>query len=473
MFSMALTEVALTETGTPIPNNQPTNQSIPGKYHLLNNFMPFFYRLKHKIGFSIASFFEVDEQQELLKTANTHLLIWNHELMNLETGLRTVLTNMDADTIALAAKRITDKDVNNKLKVHIALYLSNIEFIATEYELPEMAAQNVASALSYQVNDLMPAYPGQLMLAVNHDESRDKNIVLWLDYNRIESLNSAFKEQAIELTAIVPRIILAALKKSENAKKNQLRQFTEHDENNLLQITLSHQSLSQWSSISNNDLKDKACFEQWQKQAEPVSDIMLIDSAGFWSAIERKHVEQLAYAFFPESARHDLKKHSRLKKGRLAVIAGIIIAILLALPFIKNVIRYNKYEKSYQEYKEKTVEIRKIRSAVTQFEDNWDLFIDYPRADIVAVIQKLNTIIPKHSWIKGFEIKDGYVEIDGYSPNPTNILEIISSQAEFSQVAFNQRTQSERGKNNEHFGIVFRLNSIDVEAYQEKYFPVN
>ncbi|MCU7834258.1 MAG: PilN domain-containing protein [gamma proteobacterium symbiont of Taylorina sp.] len=440
---------------------------------MFKNVMPFFHRLKHRFVFSLTAFFKTDERQELLKTVDTHLLIWNQELLNLQTGECVELADMEAETVASAAKKLSLIEGKNKQSIHIALYLSNVEFVATEYELPEMAIQNVPSALSYQVSDLMPAYPGQLMLAVNHNESRKKNIALWLDYERTERLFSAFKQQSIELSAIIPRIILTSLIKTENTKKNQILQYREQDENHLLQVTLNQQDFIQWRSISHRDMQDEAYFQQWEKESAALDDMTHIKTADYWLDIDRKQIEQLSYAFFPESARRNLKKHSRLKKGRLAVIAGLIVAVLLVTPFIKNSIRFNKYEQRYLEYKEKTVEVRKMRSSVTQFEDNWALFVDYPRADIAAVIRKLNSIIPKNSWIKGFVIKEGFVEIDGYSPNPTSILETISRQEEFEQVAFNRRTQSERGKKNEHFGITFHIKSINVEAYQEKYFPVN
>jgi len=54
-----------------------------------------------------------------------------------------------------------------------------------------------------------------------------------------------------------------------------------------------------------------------------------------------------------------------------------------------------------------------MRAAVTQFEDNWSLYIDYPKMDVVAVIKKLNTIIPKNSWVTVLEMKKGVVEIEG------------------------------------------------------------
>lgn len=427
--------------------------------------------------FFVTSFFKADEQQELLKKVDTHLLVWNHTLVDLDNGERTILADMDADTLAGAAKELSLKRTKNKKNLHIALYLPNIEFIATEYELPGVAVQNITQALTYQMSDLMPAYPGRLMLAVNHIESRDKNIALWLDYNRTEALFSAFNEQAIELVSIIPRIMLAPFVTKSAGKKNHVAQFREHDDNNLLQMSLYNKNLTQWHSISNNDINDHDSYQQWENEADALPETWekeaLINSADFWQKMEKNQLLQLHYAFFPEAALRNLKKYSRLKKGRLAVLAGIIGLMLLAAPFVQNSIRYTKYEQRYQEYKDKTIEIRKMRNSVTQFEDNWALFINYPRIGIIQVIDKLNTVIPKNSWIKGFEIKGGQVEIDGYSPNPTQILELISKQKEFESAAFNQRTRSDRGKNNEHFGITFRLKDVNLEDYQEQYFPVN
>ena len=440
---------------------------------MFKNFLHFFNRLKYKVVFSISSFIKTDEHQELLKKVDTHLLIWDHELVNLDTGQTHILSDMNADTIASAAGELSSKGAKNKQILHAALYLPDIEFVATEYELPEVAAQNISSALRYQIDELMPAYPGKLMLAVNHNESREKNIALWLDQLRSEKLFVAFKNQNIELTTIIPRVALAFLLKNTNTAKNQIRQFKELDENGILYVAVENQSLVQWHSINRNEMKDEAYFSQWEHKAKPLDNMTLVEASAFWQQTNRNHLDQLRYTFFPESARKNLQQRSRLKKGRLAIIAGAVAALLVATPFIINSIRNAQWEQKYQDYKESMTEVSKMRRTVTQFEDNWALFVEYPRADVMAVIKKLNTIIPKNSWIKGFELKSGVVEIDGYSPNPTEILELISRQAEFEQVAFNQRTRTERGKSNEHFGITFHLNSINMEAYQEKHFPVN
>lgn len=439
---------------------------------MLKKLFSFLNRLMHKVLFSVSSFIKTDERQELLEQVDTHLLVWNQELLNLDTGQSIALQGMAAEDLVLAVIEIVSKGEKNKLVPHVALYLPNTEFVATEYQLPGIALQNVPAALKYQVDDLLPAYPRELLLAVNHNESNTNNIALWLDKPRSEELFNAFKEQGVELTAILPRIALLTLDKNLSVIKHSSRQFKEIDEHGILAINLENQTLVQWSFITRNEMNDEDYFQQWENSLNEPDDTQVIDSVSFFEKIDRTHLAQIRYTFFPEATRTNLKQHSRLKKGRLAIIAGVIAALLIAFPFVKNSIRHAKWEKKYLEYKEKTTEVRKMRASVTQFEDNWALFLEYPKVNIVAIIQKLNFTIPKNSWISVFEITDDVVKIEGYSPNATKILEIISKQPEFEQAAFNQRTRAQRGKTDEHFGISFHLKAINMDAYREKHFPV-
>ena len=432
--------------------------------------IPFFAnRLNHKLIDSLSSFFKTDEHQELLTKVDTHLLVWDNTLVNLKTGKHQTLDDLEASTIATAASQLIPESDRSKTTLHAALYLPPQDFVATEYELPAVAARDISSALNYQVDYLMPAYPGKLLLAVNHNELQQSNIALWLDELLSQTLFDSFKPFNIELTAIFPRIILAFLVNV----KTPVRKFTEQDSNGLLEVVLDHHYLTQWRSINHSEMQDKEYFEQWQKETAPIEDRVMVDTYGFWQQIDRSHLEQLRYAFFPESARQNLKQRSRLKKDRLALIGAIVFSFLIAMPFLGNLMSKSHWQKQFQMRHTETLEVRTQRDAVTQFEDRWALYQDYPRADITAIIKKLNKIIPRDSWIKSFEIKNGVVTIDGYSPNPTKILEVISKQREFDQAAFNQRTRTERGKENERFGITFHLSSIDMKAYQEKYFPVN
>jgi hypothetical protein len=424
----------------------------------------FFERLKYKVFSSISSFLKTDEYQELLKKVNTHLLIWNQQMVNLETGLTTDLADYQAETLAQAASGIITKD---KQTPHIILYLANTEFVATEYVLPEVAEQNIPAALQFQLDGLLPGYPGELLLAVRHNNTLEKNLALWFDLPRANDLYNALHAQGIELTAIIPRIFLA-LSKAEKGKEQQIR---EQDDTGLLHVGLEQGCLKQWGAITTAEMDDKDYFLQWQSLFGEAGSVPCFQTLEAWQGIDLEQFLQIRYAFFPESARLNLQKRSRLKKGRLGVIVGVIFALLIAKPFVDNVLRYKKWERRYLEYVEDTKEVRKMRAAVTQFEDNWSLYIDYPKVDVVTVIKKLNSIIPKNSWVTVFEMKNGVVEIEGYSPNATGILEVISKQPNFSQAAFNQRTRTQRGKNSEHFGITFSLASINMNAYQEKYFP--
>ncbi len=427
---------------------------------------PFFERLKYKVFSSISSFLKTDEHQELLKKVNTHLLIWNKQLINLETAATADLPDYQAENIALAAVRIIARE---KQTSHVALYLPNPEFVATEYELPEVAEQNVPAALQYQIDELLPAYPSELLLAVRHNNAQEKNLALWLDLSRTNDLYNAFHARELELIAIIPRIFLALL----TADKGKEQKLRVRDDINLQHAGLEQGSLKQWGAITSAELEDKEYFQQWQQTFGELGSVPCFESIEAWQNVDLEQLAQIRYAFFPESARVNLKKRSRLKKGRLAAIAAGIFFLLLAKPFVDNILRYNKWETRYLQYMEDTQEVRTMRTAVTQFEDKWSLFLDYPKADVVSVIKKLNAIIPKNSWVTVFEMKNGIVEIEGYSPNATGLLEVISKQAEFSQAAFNQRTRTQRGKNSEHFGISFHLDSINMDAYQEKYFPGN
>lgn len=433
---------------------------------MFKQFLPLFNRLKYKIVYSFSSFFKTDEHQELLKKVNTRLLVWDQKLFNLNSGDSTAIDDMSADALASAADELLKKD---KQVSRAALYLHPSEFVTTEYQLPNIALQNIVPALKYQVDNLLPGYPRALLLATNHNESSEANIALWFDQPRSEQLFNAFQEHKIELITIAPRTVLAML--SESIIKNAAQQVKETDQQGQLAIILENQRLIQWAQISQQEMQEKDYFLQWENELLETdnSQLISIDSASFFQQLDFSHIEQIRYTFFPDAARQSLKQRSRLKKGRLTVIAGVILLLLLSAPFIQNKIRYNKYEQRYLEYKEKTIEVRKMRASVNQFEAKWALFLEHPQVDAAAIVDKLNKIIPKNSWLTVFELTDNEVEIEGNSPNAAGILEVISKQAEFDDVAFNQRTRSERGKN-EHFGISFRMKNNDIEAYRDKFF---
>ncbi len=60
--------------------------------------------------------------------------------------------------------------------------------------------------------------------------------------------------------------------------------------------------------------------------------------------------------------------------------------------------------------------------------------------------------------------------MDGFSPNPAAILEVISAQNDFNEVAFNKNIRAQRGQDKERFGITFHIRGLNVEEYEKTYF---
>jgi len=439
---------------------------------LFKSIQLFFSRLKYKTFFSVSSFFRTDEQQELLKKVTLYLLVWENSLVNISNGEKVTLESTRSEHLALAAEQLIKSDKKKKQAAHIALLLPPSEFVATEHQLPNIAPQNITAALKYQVETLLPGYPRSLLLSCYHNESIQSNIALWFDQPRANQLYDAFKAHQLELVSIIPRTMLVTLtdKSTNKLHKSIVQQITEVDRNGQLNIIVDNQSLIQWSYISQDERQETDYYEQWLaslKKTDNDSEVT-IEQGSFYESLDCSHTDKLHYTFFPDTARNNLKQRSRLKKGRLVIIGCIILALLAAAPFVRNSVRYNKYEKKYLDYKEKTFEVRKMRASVNQFEDNWALYLEYPTVNAGALINKLNKITPKNSWLSVFELKDNKIEIEGNSPNAAGLLDVISKQKEYEQVAFNQRTRSERG-NAEHFGISFRIKNNTIDAYREKF----
>ena len=66
---------------------------------------------------------------------------------------------------------------------------------------------------------------------------------------------------------------------------------------------------------------------------------------------------------------------------------------------------------------------------------------------------------------------DGIVEIEGFSPNPARLVEILSGNPAFVDVAFSRASRTLAGKSeSDRFGVRFRLQAVDLEPYLKKHF---
>jgi len=90
---------------------------------------------------------------------------------------------------------------------------------------------------------------------------------------------------------------------------------------------------------------------------------------------------------------------------------------------------------------------------------------------MARLIESLDQLIPKNSWLMSLSYEQGKVEIKGNSADPAGLLQILSQHPEYTNAAFSQNTRIDRGKQNEYFGITFDIKNLPYEAYKAEYFP--
>jgi hypothetical protein len=429
----------------------------------------------------IRSFFQSEIREEILKGIDIRLLYFDGELINLENG-SAEKADINPQSIACATLKLiseekdskgnavssSKKKTNNK---SIALFLPLTEFIYTKYSMPGVDSANIKAALSYQRDEFLPASSEHLQLTVKHIK-QDSNYALWFSENNTENFYLAFHQQGLILSTILPNFSLLSSKTKSHLIK-------ECSDSYIAQYNFSDYSLSQIGHILASDLKTEDFKKEWESSFGLLENATpcLKSKANWIDYLADNQTEtnykQSVYAYFPQQVKKKFKSKGHLRNSRVIGLMAFIFIFMAAIPFVDNERKYWKSEKKYNKYLALSKDIREQRSKVLTNEEEWGLYINYPKVNILEVITRLNKIIPLDSWISSFKIKNGYVEIDGYSPNPTAILEVISGQSDFNEVAFNQNTRAQRGKDKEKFGITFHIKNVDVDEYEKIYFSDN
>jgi len=429
--------------------------------------------IKNKLSFwnpfpYIRSFFQTEIREEILKGIEIRLFYLNGELINLETKASIENVDLDPLAIAQAAKELLNKQKNNTYS--IALFLPLTEFIYTQYHLPAIDSMNINAALNYQREELLPASTDDLQLTVSHQKNKN-NFALWFSQQKTQDFYLAFAQSGLTLSAILPRLSLLSTK-----IKNQSDYFREKTDNYIAHFSFSEHALVNLGHIVDEDIEIEEFRQEWENEFGSIdNNINCFQKKTDWLdyLADKRHSDsfkQTQYAYFPSDIKEQFKNRSHLRNNRVIGLIAFVLIFVIAVPFIANEVRHWQEERKYQKYWADAKDVRLMRNVVLNHEDEWSLYLNYPNVNALDIITRLNKIIPVNSWISTFQIKNGYVEIDGYSANPTAILEIISAQNDFNEVAFNQNTRAERGKSKERFGITFHIKDIDIEQYEKEYF---
>ena len=153
---------------------------------------------------------EGSSRKELLNAINTTLMVFDDELVHVESGDVASLESKNADAIAAAAKQLI---VTAADEIAVLLLLPSPEFISSTHAFPGLSKENQISALRLQTETILPSYEKSLSLAIdaNSGDGGMESIALWMPQSKLNALFQAFNAENLFLAAIKPRILNAAI----------------------------------------------------------------------------------------------------------------------------------------------------------------------------------------------------------------------------------------------------------------------
>jgi hypothetical protein len=401
--------------------------------------------------------------------ADLCFVVHNNYIININDNKHLKLDNQDYKSEDLAkATRHLLSGKNNKQR--IALCLPASEFVVTTVTLPGVSPENLANATRLQTITLLPGLTEPPLLAIyanKHHKNKANNnshLAIWLPIKRAESLFKAFQQYNIHLDYILVRPLLAS-----SGTVNQ--QIHDNDSQALTYLHCEHDTLQQWSYVTKQDYENDDFRKQFDdsKFVDNVKTINKRNNISDWEKNKKFTKIAYNYAFIPPSTQQHLFDKKRKRKNRL--ISSMLILFLMCIFMVIGASLYHKksLKDELKNLTLKTTNVSKIRTEVFNLEDKIAAISNFPSQNVSNVLAKLNSMIPKNSWIVSFKVKEGIIEFQGYSPEPTSILESLTKEPDFIDVEFNEKTRIKDKNGVDRFGIKFHLNNINVENYVKDY----
>ena len=398
------------------------------------------------------------------------LIVYNSVLLHIESQDIVAqpdesLLKLTPSELAAAARRLLP--VTTK-RPKIALALPSNEFVATGLQLPAVAAQNLKNVVSLQLPTLLPGITEPLLLAVQAPISGEQTTALWMPVKRASELFQAFDEVDLFLNCILPRSLISLPPTSTPYR------LYDEDEGSITCLEWSDGVIKHWLNTTKLDCDN----EEFQAQLNETSDTLNNDieqirktNIDHWEKQPMPSKNAYGYALIPPAASAHMAQIAKKKKRRylvgaaLLVIAGLIGGTYFALDYEKGL------KQHLIDLKNRTDNVSRLRSEVGEIEELIKPVKDFPRQEIVKMLEALNALIPKDSWITSFDVESGVVRLDGLSPDPTQIIEELTKEPNFVEVSQSKDIVKNRGRSELKFGIEFKLKGVDLEAYLMEFFP--
>jgi len=397
-----------------------------------------------------------DSRGELRAAIDASLLLFERELVHLESGERVAVADDAAATLAAGAvELLRDRGASG-----VALLLPPREFVATSSALPGVTADSLESALALQQDMLLPACEQDLAMSVNPASATlgEDHIALWLPRARLDALHAAFAGHGLPLAAVAPRPLAAADSDGE------LR-VSDSDSAGMTAAALNQGVIMQWLHVQQADLDDEAFREQWQQELKsyPMARAVTLNSADDYRNRAGAATAN-AYWFHPGAALAARRQVERGRRLAAAAVGVAVLAVLAALPYLWQALELRSASAELAETREAAADARADQAVVARFESEWGPVYDYPEQDVREALFTLQEAISPDR-LTSLELSEGLISIEGTSDDPQAILQNLEQNPLFTEVAFARAT------NNTRYYIDLRLSPVNFEAYRLRYFP--
>lgn len=393
-------------------------------------------------------------------------VLFHAEQQNLVAQADESMLTLSPAELAEAARRLLPTTDDKK---RIALSLPSSEFVATSLTLPAISAQSLKNAVMLQLPTLLPGINEPLLLAVQAQPQGGQTVALWLSVKRAEELYRAFEKVGLFLACILPRPLV-----SLPVNNKGLNCIHDEDEQHVTYVEWSGSAITRWLSVPKQDLGVGEFHQQLQEMIKlfpPIDEPIVKAQPTDWQLLPMPAEVVYQYAFVPHGAIVRMAQWAQQAKRRNMVIAAGAVASCIVLLIIGVWIYESRLGSQLDELKLQTVDISKLRAEVVDIDEKIAPVKNFPRQNAAEMLDTLDKLIPKDTWITAFRLEAGNIELEGYSPNPAKLLEMVASEKRFAEVAFSRATRSEQEKKEESFGMKFKLNGINVPAYWLEYFP--
>ena len=400
---------------------------------------------------------EGSSRKELLNAINTTLMVFDDELVHVESGDVASLESKNADAIAAAAKQLI---VTAADEIAVLLLLPSPEFISSAHAFPGLSKENLISALRLQTETILPSYEKSLSLAIdaNSGDGGMESIALWMPQSKLNALFQAFNAENLFLAAIKPRILNVTI---DNLNECVL----DEDSTDVSFVTFKDGFLRSWQQVNKQDFEQQDFSKQWERSVKKDSNGLVKEYSNFQHYLAPLNKSRNnEYNFFPTDALNARKKIENSRKVLAGVIVLAVLLFVSVIPFLQQSLEFRSAAATLESNRLMSTDARQDQQMVVNFENEWGALSDFPDQRIREAMFTLQNVLSPER-LTSLEISEGLVKIQGTSSDPQAILQRLEQDPLFTEVIFSRAT------NNTRYYIDLRLSPVNFEAYMVRHFP--